>query len=97
MSQLPCECAAPYRRWMATLLVTIAVASAAQAPPPRPRTFHLLEARIADVHAALQSRQITCRELVGLYLKRIQAYDKSGPGLNAIQTMNPRADRKSVV
>ena len=80
-----------YRRWMASVLVALGVASAAQAPAPRPRTFHLLEARIADVHAALQSRQITCRELVGLYLKRIQAYDKSGPGVNAVQTMNPRA------
>ena len=83
--------AAPDRRWIASVLATIVVASAAQAPPPRPRTFHLQEARIADVHAALQSRQITCRDLVGLYLKRIQAYDKSGPGLNAVQTMNPRA------
>ena len=53
--------------------------------------FHLLEATIDDVHAALRSRRTTCRELVDLYLKRIAAYNKSGPGLNAVQTINPRA------
>jgi amidase len=29
--------------------------------------------------------------LVELYLKRVVAYDKSGPGLNAVQAINPRA------
>ena len=46
---------------------------------------------IDDVHAALRSGRTTCRELVELYLKRIAAYDKSGPGLNAVQAINPRA------
>jgi Asp-tRNA(Asn)/Glu-tRNA(Gln) amidotransferase A subunit family amidase len=53
--------------------------------------FHLLESKIDDVHTALRSGQITCRGLVGLYLKRIQAYDKSGPALNSVQTVNPNA------
>ena len=53
--------------------------------------FHLLEATIDDIHAALRSGQTTCRELVELYLRRIDAFDKSGPGLNAVQTINPRA------
>ena len=30
----------------------------------------------------------TCRALVELYLKRIETYDKSGPSLNAVQTVN---------
>ncbi len=34
---------------------------------------------------------MTCRELTALYLKRIQAYNKSGPKLNAVETINPRA------
>ena len=54
-------------------------------------TFHLLEATIDDIHAALRSGRTTCRELVELYLKRIAAYNKSGPGLNAVQAINPRA------
>src|SRR5262249_41086889 len=49
------------------------------------------EATIDDVHAALRSGRTTCRELVELYLRRVEAFDKSGPGLNAVQTINPRA------
>src|SRR2546425_11593223 len=65
----------------------------AQAPRPAAAAagFHLLEATIDDIHAALQSRRITCRELVNLYIKRIEAYDKEGPRLNAVQTINSRA------
>ncbi len=66
-------------------------ATQAQTPSPPPTGFHLLETTIDDVHSALQSRQTTCRALVELYFKRIQAYDKSGPSLNAIQVVNPRA------
>jgi molybdenum ABC transporter molybdate-binding protein len=54
-------------------------------------SFHLLEAGINDIHAALRSHQMTCRKLVELYLARISAYDKSGPALNAVQTVNPHA------
>src|SRR5207244_11304792 len=57
-------------------------------PPAR---FQLVEATIDDVRTALASRQITCRALVEQYIKRIEAYDKSGPALNAIQTLNRRA------
>jgi amidase len=67
----------------------------AQTGSPSATTFHLLETTIDDVHSALQSKQMTCRALVELYLKRIQAYDKSGPALNAIQTVNPRALREA--
>ena len=63
----------------------------AQRPGPSGAGFHLLETTIDDIHAALQSKRITCRELVNLYIKRIQAYDKEGPQLNAVQTINPRA------
>ena len=63
----------------------------AQTTAPPATGFHFLEATIDDVRSALQSRQTTCRALVELYLKRIQAYDKSGPSLNAIQTVNAKA------
>jgi Asp-tRNA(Asn)/Glu-tRNA(Gln) amidotransferase A subunit family amidase len=49
------------------------------------------EATIADIHAALKARQITCRQLVQMYLDRIEAYDKKGPALNAIVMVNPNA------
>ena len=53
------------------------------------QTFRLVEATVTDVQAALASGQITCRELVQRYLDRIEAYDQTGPALNAIQYVNP--------
>ncbi|HEX2932736.1 MAG TPA: amidase family protein, partial [Candidatus Binatia bacterium] len=54
-------------------------------------SFDVIETTIADIHAAYQSRQLTCRQLVQSYLDRIQAYDKNGPTINAIITINPDA------
>src|SRR5882724_7467403 len=73
---------------VASVITPAARPSAASASPA---TFHLLEASIDDVHDALASGHLTCRALVDLYLKRIEAYDKSGPHLNAVQTVNLRA------
>lgn len=53
--------------------------------------FELMEATIADIHDAYDQGLLTCRELVQLYLDRIAAYDKQGPTLAAIITVNPRA------
>jgi amidase len=52
--------------------------------------FRLEEATIDDIHAAFRSGELTCRRLVELYLARIEAYDKNGPELNAIITVNPK-------
>jgi Asp-tRNA(Asn)/Glu-tRNA(Gln) amidotransferase A subunit family amidase len=49
------------------------------------------EATIADIRAALASRELTCRQVVQMYLDRIEAYDKKGPVLNAIIMINPNA------
>ena len=54
-------------------------------------TFNLLEATIADVHAAYRAGQLTARQLVDMYLERIEAYDKNGPALNAIVSVNSQA------
>ncbi|OPY10056.1 MAG: Glutamyl-tRNA(Gln) amidotransferase subunit A [Syntrophaceae bacterium PtaB.Bin038] len=53
--------------------------------------FKLEEATIADVHRAFKSGALTARRLVGMYLERIEAYDRKGPGLNAVITVNPGA------
>src|SRR5260370_27914105 len=53
--------------------------------------FHLAEATIQDVHNAYKSGRVTAHQLVQLYLKRIEAFDKKGPNLNAIITVNSRA------
>ncbi len=53
--------------------------------------FNLLETTIVDVHAAYRAGQLTARQLVDMYLERMESYDKKGPALNAIITVNPQA------
>src|SRR6516225_2144827 len=38
-------------------------------------SFHLEEATIADIQRAILAKELTATELVGLYLKRIEAYN----------------------
>jgi Asp-tRNA(Asn)/Glu-tRNA(Gln) amidotransferase A subunit family amidase len=66
-------------------------ATEAQTSSSPSTAFQVLEATIDDVHAALGARRTTCRAIVEAYLKRIDAYDKTGPRLNAVQTVNPHA------
>lgn len=37
--------------------------------------FDLMEATVAQIHAAMREGTLTCRELVEAYLDRIEAYD----------------------
>jgi amidase len=60
---------------------------AAQTPAP----LEVEEATIAQVHDAMRAGRLTCRGLVDAYLRRIDAYDKNGPAVNAIVTINPDA------
>src|SRR5689334_24075744 len=53
--------------------------------------FQVEEKTIAQIHAALRSRQVTCRGLVEAYLARINAYDEKGPSLNTVVLLNPEA------
>ncbi|MDE3215841.1 MAG: amidase [Gemmatimonadota bacterium] len=73
---------------LALVLAAAAVpAGAQQGAPP----FDVVEASIADVHAALHAGTVTCDALVRAYLARIDAYDKNGPAINAIVIVNPDA------
>ena len=58
-------------------------------------SFEVVEATIAKAHDAMKAGHLTCRELVGLYLKRIEAYDKNGPGINAIVVVNPEVEKQA--
>src|SRR5258708_916148 len=53
--------------------------------------FHVMETTIDDIHAAFKSGKLTTRQLVQGYLDRIAAYDKQGPNINSIITVNDRA------
>jgi amidase len=61
-------------------------------PPPAPiEYFEVYEQSILDLQGAMASGRVTSRGLVESYLARINAYDQTGPRLNAIVTINPRA------
>src|ERR1700677_5157168 len=46
---------------------------------------------IAELRSALDSHRITSEQLVRFYLRRIERFDKQGPRINALITLNPRA------
>ncbi len=55
------------------------------------KPFHLDEATISDVHAAYKAATLTSVKLVQAYLERIRACDQTGPELNVVIFLNPRA------
>ena len=71
-------------------LITVALGLAV-AQPLAQQPFNVVEATISQIHAAMRAKRLTCHALVELYLKRIEAYDKQGPALNAITVTNPDA------
>jgi amidase len=77
-------------------LAGLSVLVSAQAPTAVRRTagqpaYEIDETTIAQVHAAMRSGRLTCHALVQQYLRRIEAYDKQGPAINAIVVTNPNA------
>ena len=67
------------------------VAACAAHLPARAAPFVLQEAGVDSIHAAFKAGTLTCTDLVRGYLARIEAYDKQGPALRAILTVNPQA------
>ncbi len=85
-----------YRALATPFLILLAlhlllVVACTPADSPSPSGFVLEEATIAEIHAAMEAGDLTARQLVEMYLERIEAYDKRGPALNAIIRLNPRA------
>jgi amidase len=77
-----------------SIITLIAMLSVSLTIASKAGPFNLLwtqEASIADIHAAIRSKGLTCRQLVQMYLNRIEAYDRSGPRLNAIVVVNSDA------
>ena len=78
---------------MALLCAT--VPTLAQAPGRRTArqspSFDVVEKSIDELQRALAASEVTSRDLVDLYLARIDAYDQHRPSLNALVALNPRA------
>jgi Asp-tRNA(Asn)/Glu-tRNA(Gln) amidotransferase A subunit family amidase len=78
-------------RRLASAVIILCIAALGGLRAQQARTFDLLTARVADIQAAVDAGKLTYEQLVQLYLKRIEAYDKNGPKLNAVIAINPKA------
>lgn len=72
-------------------LIRIAALSLLVASAAHATEFNLQTATIEDINKAFDAGALTSEKLVQLYLNRIAAYDKKGPNINAIITLNPKA------
>src|SRR5215510_8196037 len=70
--------------FVAALLLSNICAAAA-------KDIDLDRATIADLNAAFNAGTLTAEKLVQLCIARIQAYDRQGPSLHAVITLNPKA------
>ncbi|MGC4071492.1 MAG: amidase family protein [Nibricoccus sp.] len=57
----------------------------------RAANFDLQTATIEDINKAFDAGALTSEKLVSLYLARIDAYDKKGPNINSVITLNAKA------
>src|SRR5712671_6321426 len=73
------------------ILMLGACAAQAQTVSQTTKPFEIVEATIDDIHMAMRAGKLTARQLVQGYLDRINAYDKQGPTINSIITLNPNA------
>src|SRR5438034_7419030 len=55
------------------------------------KDINLDAATIADLNATFNAGTLTSEKLVQLCIARIQAYDREGPSLHAVMTLNPKA------
>jgi amidase len=85
----------PMRRLFNTALAGVSMLAVNDLPQGRaamqPQGIELLEATRPQLQAALTAGAITSRDLVAMYLARIDAYDQRGPALNAISVTNGNA------
>ncbi len=82
------------------VLLMLSISSSLQARAAAPKvdlatidlaTIDLDRATIADVQSFMARGTLTAEQLTQLYLKRIAAYDKQGPNINAVILLNPKA------
>src|SRR5437763_17045470 len=76
------------KRCVSLVLVLVTVLAAASAFG---KTIELDSATVADINAAFDAGTVTAEQLVQLCLARIDAFDRKGPALHAVITLNPKA------
>ena len=70
---------------------TLLLAGLMAGPRTATADFQVHESSITEIHNAMLAGELTARELVEKSLQRIGAYDKSGPAINAVITINENA------
>ena len=70
-------------------LAASALGAASAGPTPAPTNFN--EFTVAQFESLMSSGQLTSVGLTNYYIKRIQALDREGPGVNSIIELNPDA------
>ena len=55
------------------------------------QTLEITASTIEEINAAFANESLTSEQLVELYLSRIEAYDDTGPALNAVLALNGQA------
>jgi amidase len=79
-------------RWLPPFVISVACLIAFSAGlSAAENTFKLEETTIAEIHQAVAAGALSSEKLVELYLARIAAYDRAGPRLNSIISINPNA------
>ena len=81
----------PTRREVALMSVVLGAVAAGRAEAQSSGFITVNNASLADVLQALAKGEANASNLTRAYLARIEAYDKSGPGLNAVREINPDA------
>ena len=61
------------------------------AVPAQDTTLDLLTASVSDIQNAVDTGALTYEALVGQYLARIQRFDRQGPLLRSVLSVNPKA------
>jgi amidase len=79
------------RRSLAGLMIAGLLATPGAWAVPASASVDLMSVTIEQLDAAMSKGTLSSEQLVKLYLKRIDVYDKQGPGINAVITLNPKA------
>ena len=86
----PAPATRQYRR-IFLLAASVALLAAFDPQPALGQNFRILEASIDEIHQAFDIGDLSCVELVEGYLDRIERFDRQGPAIHAVQTVNPEA------
>jgi amidase len=74
-----------------TLALLLVVAGSATRGLSQVTSFDLIEATIPEMQATMEAGLIDSEYLVRQYLRRIEAFDTSGPMLRSVLSLNPEA------